>query len=211
MASNTGPNTLGDIPKEKRLDQWSSSVPRPVLSRQYTVRTLNQLSPITLSTVNQAGAFNFALTQIQNAASYETVFDMYRIDYVKLEFKPTSNAIGSPAAVSTSYPALYTVIDYDDSTNLTGISAAQQYDNCMIIEAHESASRAFHPRLALPAYGGVTFNAYTNAVNVWVDVASPATLHYGVKWYLQAATAAQTLLPTWDVLLEMVVSFKCAR
>jgi hypothetical protein len=186
-------------------------MPRPVLSSQYTVRTFNQLSPITLSTSNQAGAFNFALTQVQNASSYQAVFDLFRIDYVRVEFKPVANAIAAPTATTTSYPALYSVIDYDDSTNLTGISAAQQYDNCMVLEAHESASRAFRPRIAIPAYGGVSFNAFTNITNTWVDVGSPATLHYGLKWYLQAATGAQTILPSWDVLFELVVSFKCAR
>lgn len=191
------------------MDLVSSSCPRPRLTQVYTVRTINYLTPIAQSTSNSAGSIYVTLGSLQNASSYEAVFDQYRIDYCRLELKPTANAIGLYTSSTTSLPPLYLVIDYDDNSNLGGISAAQQYDNCMVIEAHESASRAIKPRIAVAAYSGA-FTSYANTVS-WVDCGSPSVEHFGYKWYLPAATASQTLLPQWDAYVEIIVSFRSVR
>jgi hypothetical protein len=170
---------------------------------------MNYLTPIQLATSNQTGNFFFTMSGIQNSSSYTAVFDQYKYEYVRIELKPTANAIGLYTSSATSLPPLYLVIDYDNATNLTGISAAQQYDNCMILEVHESASRAIRPRMAVAAYSG-SFASYANAASGWVDCASNTVQFYGFKWVLQAATASQALLPQWDVYVEEIISFRNA-
>lgn len=204
-----GPGNLGDIPKAKRLDQMTASVPRPRLTQTYTVRSMNFVNPIQLSTSNQAGSYYSTLSGLQNSSSYIAVFDQYKYEYIRIELKPTANALGLYTSSTTSLSPLYLVIDYDNATNLTGISAAQQYDNCMILEAHESASRAICPRMAVAAYSG-SFASYANAQSGWVDCSSNTVQFYGFKWYLAAVIASQTLLPQWDVYVEEIVSFRNA-
>jgi hypothetical protein len=202
-----GPGNLGDIPKAKRLDQMTVSVPRPRLTQTYTVRSMNFVNPIQLATSNVAGSYYSTLSGIQNASSYTSVFDQYKYEYIRIELKPTANAIGLYTSSSTSLSPLYLVIDYDNASTLSGISAAQQYDNCMILEAHESASRAIKPRMAVAAYSG-TFAGYANAQSGWVDCASNTVQFYGFKWFCAAVISAQTQLPQWDVYVEEIISFK---
>jgi len=196
----------GDVPRQ-RADQRTSSISRPRISPIFTVTTQNILTPIVYSTSNQAGSFTFTFGQIANTSSFNAIFDQYKIRYVKLELKPTANAIGLYTASSNSFPALCLVIDYDNASNLSGVNAAQDYDNCMFVEAHESAIREIEPRTAVAGYSS-SFTSFTNVGNMWVDCASSSQIHYGFKWYLPACTAAQTNLPSWNVYAEIIFDFR---
>jgi hypothetical protein len=203
-------NAVGDIPRTRKYDQESASARRPRETGVHTFRFINEANAIQYSTSAQAGNFYFKFSDLQNATDLSTLFDQYRMDYVKLILKPACNAIAAVASGVTTYPPLYVVIDYDDSTNLSGTSAAMQYDNCMLLEAHESASRAIIPRLASAVYSGA-FTSFANVGPQWIDVGSTNVQHYGYKWYLPATTLGQTLAPYWDVQYEIVVSLRSTR
>jgi len=45
---------------------------------------------------------------------------------------------------------------------------------------------------------------------VWLDAASNAIQHYGVKIFIPGVTAAQTQLQSWDVEVEYWIEFRKA-
>jgi hypothetical protein len=198
----------GDIPKTKKFDLMSASCSWPRISRHFITQAQCEPAPIvTSNTAAVASTFYLSLSSFDNVTPFVNLFDQYRIECIKYEVRPVSNAIGSYANASTSLPPLHLVIDYDNATALGSVGAARSYDNCMIIEAHESAQRIFQPRIAVSAYAAA-FGSYANEPSPWIDTVSTTVAHYGLKWYVPAATAAQTFLPQWDVYVSAVIAFR---
>jgi len=151
--------------------------------------------------------YYFQFGYLDNYAAFASVFDQYRIDAVRVTCKPQNNAVGLVTNSTTSLVPLYCVIDYDNVSNLSTVGAARQYANCIVLEPGESFIRTFQPRAALAGYTGA-FGGYANVSPPWIDCASSTVQHYGLKFLIPGATAAQTLLQSWDITFEYYMSFK---
>jgi len=166
--------------------------------------------PATITATPTSGVNNttyFQLSNLDNSSSFENVWDQYRIDAIRMTVKPQNNAIGLVTNSTTSLVPLYCVIDYDNTSNLSSAAAAREYANCIVLEPGESFTRVFQPRVAAAVYSGA-FTSFANMEPPWIDCASPNVQHYGVKIFVPGATAAQTLLQSWDVTYEYYISFK---
>jgi len=150
---------------------------------------------------------NFELSNLDNVANLQAVWDQYRIDAVTVTIKPQNNAIGMVTNSTTTLVDFYSVIDYDNSTALGSVAAARAYDNCVIQSPAESCSRTFVPRIAVAAYSGA-FTSFANMPPEWLDSASPNVAHYGLKTYVPGGAAGQVLLQTWEITFELWVSFR---
>jgi hypothetical protein len=210
--SNTGrelyKSTLGDNPPAFRADVMTISCRIPRLTDITVIRQTTGPTTVTAqasSTTNNTTYFQ--LSNLDNASSFENVWDQYRIDAIRMTCKPQNNAIGLVTNSTTSLVPLYCVIDYDNDSNLTTAATAREYANCIILEPGESFVRVFQPRVATAAYSGA-FTSFANDEPPWIDCASPSVRHYGVKILVPGVTAAQTLLQSWDIVYEYFVSFK---
>jgi hypothetical protein len=134
-------------------------------------------------------------------------FDQYKLTAVRVTISPDQNAIGLFTNSTTQYVPLYCVIDYDDNNTLSSVAGAEAYSNCVSLGAGESCERLFQPRMAVSAYTG-SFGGFANMANVWIDSASNSVQHYGVKLFIPGATAAQTLLPSWQISTEYFFAFR---
>lgn len=199
----------GDIPKPVKYTQSTLSTRVPRVTDIFTARSLTvTTSGITASaTVNVAPTYNFSLSDIDNANAFIGLFDQYRIDAVRFIIKPNNNAIGLVTNSTTSIVPLYCVIDYDNTGTLASAVAARSYDNCVILTAGESLCRTFKPHVAVAAYSGA-FSSFANQEDEWIDSDSSTVQHYGIKVFVPAATAAQTLLQSWTVEREYFISFR---
>jgi hypothetical protein len=134
-------------------------------------------------------------------------WDQYKLLAVRFTVSPDQNAVGLFTNATTTYTPLYIVIDYDDSATLGSVAAAEAYNNCVVLGAGESCSRLFQPRMAVAAYSG-TFASFANMADQWIDAASSSVQHYGIKIIIPGATAAQTLLPSWQLSTEYFFAFR---
>jgi len=208
IRSDKGPDPRGDVPHRARRTYVTSSMSLPRTVSMYTTRQVVDGPLISaVANTNVSGNFTFALNNLDQVTSFTGLFDQYRIDAIRISIVPQNNAIGLVTNTTTTLPSLYCVLDYDNATNLATAAAARQYDNCIELAPAESLERTFQPRLALAAYGGA-FTSYGNLAPQWIDSASPGVIHFGVKYYVPAATAGQVLLPTWTTIIEYYVSFR---
>jgi hypothetical protein len=115
--------------------------------------------------------------------NYTNVFDQYRIVQVSVEFQSIQNLYaGGPG-----FPGfLYTVLDYDDDSNITA-AQAREYNSVMETRATSSITRTLVPHIAVVAFAG-SLNGTANVVAPWIDTASPSVQHYGVKYVLSGST-----------------------
>jgi len=207
-SGGSAPDGKGDIPLQKNFDLSTVSCRIPRTTQQVTFRQLLQLADVTQNNAAPVtNTYYFTLGALDQASTFVSLFDQYRIDAIRFIMKPYSNAVQVPTASTTSFQGMYNVIDYDNSTALGSTLAARQYDNCMETEPYETWCRVFRPRIAMSAYNG-SFAGYANMQPEWIDCANSDVRHYGIKLYLPPCTASQAILQSWNVQVEYFISFR---
>jgi hypothetical protein len=154
------------------------------------------------STVVQ-GAYVFALSQLPDYTEFTALFDSYRILQVRFSFFP----LFIDTTATTAYPAIKTVIDYEDNTVIT-LQQAEEYDSLLVSQTGTYFERVIVPRCSLSAYN-VTPPGYSQAKALtWLDCASPDVTHYGLKIVMPVAGAVNAV---WQPTVHYTLQFKNSR
>jgi hypothetical protein len=134
------------------------------------------------------GSQSFQVSLIPGITSWLAVFDQYKIELI--EIWATLSCSSGQALIDNF--RWYSVVDYDDSNNIT-IAAAQQYSNCTDCGRNEAVFRRFRPHMsmAVGTVGGVQSSG--NIPSTWVDSARTDVNHFGVK-YAVGATSTTVVL-----------------
>jgi len=135
------------------------------------------------TTIPTFSATYFILNFLDQVTSLTNVFDQYRVNELEYWIEPL------PGAASGAGGFLYSVIDYDDASNLTSINQACDYTNVISSSASDGHYRRFKPHIAVAAYSG-TFTSFTNEDAQWIDSSSINVQHYGIKTACSTTTAA---------------------
>jgi len=145
-------------------------------------------------------ALAWALVDLGVTTSYAGIFDQFRFSKIICRFSTSRNTNATGFA-----SLLYVVVDYDNSTLIGSVGAAQQYQSCQTVHGSdvgngESLVVELTPAIAIPAVSG-----HMIQMGAWEDIASPSNAHFGIKgWY---ATAALTD-PVWDVDAQYWIDFR---
>jgi hypothetical protein len=132
------------------------------------------------------GAMAFALDDTPDAAAYISLFDQFIL------YRVVVNIEGASGGTLGGVQKLYVVVDYDNTTILTSIAAAESYQNCQIIRCFNSdAVRPENLQIDTQLCIDVDAGAGTTIIPAnWEDCATANTTdHMGIKfWYDTAAT-----------------------
>lgn len=167
-----------------------------------TVRQLLQTSAaITTSiTVPTFLSANFTFSQIDQSAAWTDLYDQYRITLIEVWITPR-------AIPSANAPVQYaSVIDYDDSNNLTTYAQALDYPNAVVSTIYDGHYRKFVPHVAVAAYSGA-FTSFNNVTSPWIDAASVGVQHYGFKAAFNVTTVAIPI----DVVYRITIQLRNVR
>jgi len=170
----------------------------------YTFHKQQSSSVITPSvTLDQLGAFQFDLNSTSDSGSFQALFDCWRIVQVSIEFVPlTTGPYAAP---------LYTVIDYDDANTPASIASLLEYDTLEITQAGSFLTRTFNPRAAVGVYSSTLFTNFARTTaGQWMDVASPTTKYYALKWGIPALPGGTTTA-VYQTVASIVYQFKNTR
>jgi hypothetical protein len=193
----------GDIPRPIHCTVTTASCSVPKIPRNYLFRFLDSTQTL-LSGSNvgtTAGSYYFSLNANVQSGTLVSLFDQYRFLACRFRFLPRQNLIAPSAS---TYPPLYTVIDYDNATAPASRGAIQSYSNCSESQVYESVERTFCPHIATAAYSG-SFTSYSNMAKVWIDSASPSVQHYGIKYWIDTCPIP---IPVWDIVVEYWIQFR---
>jgi hypothetical protein len=210
---NRGMINIGDAPQARfQMVGPSRTLPgfkfkERVMSVRYQASAGAFLTKTNL-TVNQikgaAAGYGFALAwalvDLGVTTSYAGIFDQFRFSKIICRFSTSRNTNATGLA-----SLLYVVVDYDNSTLIGSVGAAQQYQSCQTVHGSdvgngESLVVELTPAIAIPAVSG-----HMIQMGAWEDIASPSNAHFGIKgWY---ATAALTD-PVWDVDAQYWIDFR---
>jgi hypothetical protein len=157
---------------------------------------------------NSLAVLTPSLTQLDQASSFQALFDQYRITTVTIQFRPLYPRQSFVPGTDIP-PLIYTVVDYDDGVLPTSPAQLREYQCCAIHET-DAFVVMFQPHCALAAYSG-TFTSYANVKSPWIDCASSAVPHYGLKLCVLAGLAGQVHLQAWYLSVKLDVEFRNVR
>lgn len=204
-ASRNSSTHLKDDGKTYTLEM---SIPRTMYERNpQNFRVLQNFSVpnwFVTSTTNPTYTYvNFTLSQIDQYATFVNLFDQYRIDSVEVWITPQVSA-----DVTLRQGMLFSVLDFDDSTALTSVAAAQDYSTCVTSPQTCGHYRHFKPRAAMALYAPSAFTNFGNIASPWIDTSSSGVTHYGVK---VAASPTSVSPQTFDLSIRYHITFRAVR
>jgi len=210
--ANPGTKILRDI-KELLQNQQTSGepmtkdvdFPRVRRDKVYRITSSFDYGVITSSTSAEVdGSIVPTLAQFANESSFVTVFDTYRMPYLKVSFQPLTGV--TTANLSLNSAPIYTALDYDDAAT-TAISQLLQYDTLKLAPGGAYFERVLCPRAAIAMFSTV-FTSYGQATpQQWVDCQSPNVGFYGVKYGLPVTNEVSS----WRVTVTALLEFKNTR
>lgn len=155
------------------------------------------------------GSFFFTLSLLDQASTFTSLFDQYKIAKIQIDFWPMYRA-NSVALHADLIPLIYTAVDYDDATAPVSLTDIRQYQNVTMHDDSEKFSVTFVPHVAVSSYSGA-FGSFNNVTSPWIDAGSPSVQHYGLKYAVSGGASGQTNLQAWNVTFKMWVQFKNVR
>ncbi len=207
-ASQGAPGLAGDVPSRQRVDYYTASIVPPRPSGQLSFRQVAPIQTYQVSaSAGTAPVLTFALNGIGGSATFATLFDLYRLDAVRVTVRPNNNAIGMADPTTTALVPMYWVIDYNNASALTTAAGALEYDNCMVLSPGEAGERLFKPHYNLVVQSA-SGTDYVNTSGDWLNTSSDDIIHYGCKFWIPQAVATQTFLQSWTVEVQYYLTFR---
>lgn len=160
------------------------------------------------------GNIAFSLQDIDNYVDFTALFDQYRIDKVVLQLRSRNRSpfLASAALANQDDPLLYLVIDRDDGIAPGSLAVLREYDNVQQCHGEEDAQVVLEPSVTPAIYASGAFTGYgVQRTGIWLDCASTAIAHYGVKFGVSGLNAAVTWSWYWDISCWYYLSFRNVR
>lgn len=181
-----------------------SNPPRLRIPEMRTFQMAQTLQGTTIvqTTTPQFGAYGFQLGFLDQVASFQNIFDEYRVDWLQITFRPLANTAVMISPTTAIQPQLVTATDTDDTTAPTTFAQLREYNDVQST-VFETQVMTFRP--------GTTDTNGRNRISPWTDMAVTNVPHFGVKWGVEAGASGQTLVQTWDVSFRVVVTFRHIR
>lgn len=169
----------------------------------YFKRTAFYSGFITGSTLTDVtGALQFQLNSLPNYTEFTNLFDMYRINGVKVTLMPRGNS--AEVGTNQGLVKLFSVIDYDDNIAPAALTEVLQYESLKTTNTSRDHKRYIKPKLSRVLYQPGAVNAY-GASNGWIDCTNPQVPHYGMKYVLQQLPAGAQ---SYDCKITFYLAFK---
>lgn len=167
----------------------------------------------------EAGNYTFELTDMPDYAAFANLYEYFRIDKVKVDFRAMNNQapVGGQDTLATSrfvsLGRIHTAIDYNSANNYNatraGIQDIMKDNSYKCTTSNRNHSRTFVPKILIEA-GGSSVGAVSKSKQ-WIPTgATTAPLtHYCLKWLFEGGeglTGAASFMVEPTVV--MWVSFK---
>lgn len=157
---------------------------RTGISQPYQTQFTRDIGNLVNSAVGFAGAGLFFTAADVSSASFLTAFDQYRIDRIEVWLEPQL-ANADPRVTAQWVSA----VDMDDANVPGTFETVAHKPGAVIGSGTAGHYHCFTPHVADALYAGV-FTSFGNRTSPWIDSASPAVQHYGIKIGLSPSPSA---------------------
>lgn len=163
----------------------------------------NQYGYLTANSLTDTGyGLRFTLSDVVNYTEFTALYDMYKINAIKLSFLPqvTQNISLTGVQNPAGYARLYSAIDRTDSSAPTTTNQIKEYASCKWTPLLKPHTR-YIPKPAILDASGFS-------INTWVSCASPLTVFYGLKVAIEAMGSSVITTMSYSIDAKFYLSFK---
>lgn len=136
-----------------------------------------------------SAAYQFTLDSLPNYTEFTALYDMYKINAIKLTFVPTAseyiNSTTSGAPTPNGFQRFNSVLDFDDTAVPVNENELLQYATLKNTPGWRSHTRYFKPRIlqTVDEIVGATLGSSSSSPK-WISCLSPSVEHLGVKIFV---------------------------
>lgn len=179
-------------------------VPQMGMHRFTRMVANSQLITVAAGSTGVAFTKTFTFDELAGYTEFTSLFDQYKIVKVECMYKlhtnptitlATDNAVLT-AAQNLTYPTIYLINDYDDSSAET-LAQLKQRERLrrFVLSPNRIIKWTVRPTILAQLYRTVATTGYAPKRYQWIDVANTDVPHYGVKGFVDydAATNQQQI------------------
>lgn len=170
----------------------------------YLFKRFVRLREITVDNINPTyGAINFSLDDVPNYTEFSNLYDMYKINCVKITFLPQQTQSISIGSINNAAgnARVFTAIDYNDGNPPSSIDELREYQSAKyttILRPHKRV--IFKPKIQ-------TQDRY--AVTPWLNATdNPSADYFGLKYAIEPMSSSSTTSMAFQVEAKYYMSFK---
>lgn len=159
---------------------------------------------LSVSNVSGAqGSYVFRLSQLPSVNEFTTLYDMYKINAIKIVFLPQQTQSVSIGSINNANAAarFFSVLDYNDSSVPTGPDELREYQSCKFTPILRPHRRYFKPRIQ---DRGSTYSPG----RPWINCSSPDQEYFAIKYAIEPIDSSTTTSMTYTVEAKFYLSFK---
>ena len=147
-------------------------------------------------------AYNFSLNDLPNSTEFTSLFDMYKINAIKISFIPqmTENISLTTANNPYSNTRFFSAIDYNDGSTPTSIDDLRQYSTCKFTPILKTHTRMIYKPKIL--------DSSSYSVSPWMSTASPSSNYFGLKVGIEPTQSTVITSFEYKVECKFYMSFK---
>lgn len=162
----------------------------------YGALSINNLS-------NTYRDFNFSLADVPGFAEFTALYDMYKINAVKLMFLPSQTVNNSLSSVNNAaaYARFFSVLDFNAPPASWTIDDLRQYKTCKFTTILRRHKRYLKPRIMDSS------STYTPG-RPWISTTSTGTNYYGVLVGVEPIDSTGVTTMDYTVEAKFYMSFK---
>jgi len=160
-------------------------------------RTITRVYDITTDGINPTfGSFAFTLQNLPAYTDFTSLFQSYRLDKIKVFFKPEYTELTDAALVSNAVNVNFnSVIDQTDPNPPSTVDDVTQYQSCKSTGITKQHSRTFKPTM---------LTSSQMPCSCFISTQNPSERHYGFKYAIPPTGVAMDFRST------VTISFTCA-
>lgn len=159
-------------------------------------------------------AYQFTLDSLPNYTEFTNLYDMYKINAIKLSFVPTAseyiNSTTSSVIAQNGFQRFNSVLDYDDTSVPVSENELLQYATLKNTPGTRPHVRYFKPRIltTVEEIVGATLGSSSTAPR-WISCLSPSVEHLGVKIFVPPPVAGSAIGAAITYTVYATYYFQC--
>jgi len=146
--------------------------------------------------------YSFSLNDLPNYTEFTALYDMYKINAVKISFIPqmTENISLSTVNNPIANARFFSAIDKNDATAPVSLNELREYKTAKWTKLLKTHTRYIHKPMIL--------DSSSYSISPWVSTASPSTNYYGIKVGIEQMEATVSTIFVYKIEAKFYLSFK---
>lgn len=203
--------------RKRKSRSFAASLNRPDFT---TVLRFQDTSIENSNLVDEKRTLSYNLSDCANFANFTNIWDYYRINWVSVEFVPSTTAVvrqtnigtaSVPVSTTNQIPMCALAVDRDDASTAYTYDSLKNRSGSVAFPATKHHYFKFKPTRLNMVYLSGTATGYTIDTNTkqFLDAGQPTVPHYGLKFAMEPKEPGENFYYT--IVQKVSVSFKQRR